>query len=197
MNSTPVKRWSSKRASLVIAIAGLIAVTAGGFAVWGYLASRDAIDGYYEAQSTLVRAESARDAAQADHDERVEAERKAARAAANRAAEAKAARDAQTLQDSLWADMGYDNIGDNVYFRWADKSDYSCGRWDCSAFDVYAADGCPNGLYLEAAIMSGGVQVGWTNETFSGMAAGDFASGFFEMVSAQGDGFQLTEANCR
>lgn len=126
-----------------------------------------------------------------EDEERAEASRAAAAAAA-----AKRERDAQGYLDDAYSDIGYENVGDNVYFRWLDADEYNCGRWDCGGFSVVAEDGCPGGLYLEAAIMSGGVQVGWTNETFSGLGAGDSAADIFEMVTADGDSFQLTEVSC-
>jgi hypothetical protein len=192
MSSTPVKRWSAVRASSVIASTVLLALAAGGFAVWSHAYSGDSEASYVAAQASLDQAQEERDAAQADHDERVKAER----AAASARAAAEREREAQALQDSIDADAGYVNAGNNVYFRWLASGEYWCGNWDCAGFAVIAVDGCPNGLYLQAGIMSGGTQVGWTNKSFAGLAPGGSALGLFEEVTASGDSFSLTKVNC-
>lgn len=199
MNSTPSKRWPIARASTLIVSTILLALGAGGFAGWAFVYSGDSEASYVAAQASLAQAQEARDAAQAAYDERVKVERAAAdarAAAASKLAAAEREREAQALQDKVYADAGYRNAGNNVYFRWLNSGEYSCGNWDCGGFAVIAANGCPSGLYLEAAIMSGSTQVGWTNKAFAGLAPGGTATGVFEMVTASGDSFSITEVNC-
>ncbi|MFV0634898.1 hypothetical protein [Demequina sp.] len=197
MTSTPAKRWSTRRAVAVVAVGLLVASGAGAFAYWTYAAGESANDSYATATQGLEQTRAERARAQADHDERLEAEATAQREAQQRAAEAEAERIMQETRDANFAADGFDHIGNNVYFRWAERDEYSCGRYDCIAFSVIAHDGCPGGLYLEAAIMRDGTQVDWTNETFSAIPQYGSASGFFEDIFSQGDSFQLTEANCR
>lgn len=196
MSSTPPKRWSIARASVVIVSSATLVLGAGGFAAWSYVQADNAEASYDAAKKRLKVAQDERDLAQADHDERVAAEREAADVKAREERERKAALEAQASQDSFYASIGYENVGNNVYFHWLDPSEYSCGNWDCGGFAVIAVDGCPSGLYLEAGIMSGGTQVGWTNNAFAGLAPGGTAAGVFEMISASGDSFSLTDVNC-
>ncbi|MCB2412606.1 hypothetical protein LGT39_07055 [Demequina sp. TTPB684] len=196
MSSMPAKRWSAARASMVIGSAVLLALGAGAFAAWAFVYSGDSEASYASAKEGLAQAQEARDGAQAGYDDRVKAEREAADARAREERKREVEREAQAWQDSYFADEGFENVGNNVYFRWLESSEYSCGNWDCAGFSVVAADGCPSGIYLEAAIMSGSTQVGWTNDSFAGLAPGGTAAGVFEMVTASGDSFSLTEANC-
>ena len=56
--------------------------------------------------------------------------------------------------------------------------------------------GCPNGTYVEAAIMSGDLSAGMTNEVTAGLQAGDVASIRFD-DHVGGEGFKLTKFSCR
>lgn len=193
MNSMNDARWRSGRSAIVVAVAAVLALCAVGFAYWTFTVAEAAATAHSEKEQDLVKAKADRDSAQTALDERKAAAEEAARIEAQERAE----REAKDLQDQVYADAGFENVGSDVYFAWADSSNFTCGRYDCIAFAVVAAEGCPGGMYLEAAIMRGGTQVAWTNETFSGLGKGDSASGFFDDIYGQGDSFRLTEVNCR
>jgi hypothetical protein len=193
MNSTKTKRWSARRATILIALSAFLALGAGGFAYWSFTLAEASTVAHEGAQQELAQVVTDRDEAQVARDERIAA----ATAAKYDQLRAELDRSHQESENQRYADLGYESVGDGVYFAWSDSADFSCGRYDCIAFSVIAPDGCPGGMYLEAAIMRGSTQVAWTNETFTGLGRGDSASGFFEDIYGQGDSFRLTEVNCR
>lgn len=195
-----IRRGSRRTALALFTACAVLAACSSTFAVWSWGEVGQAERAHIRAESALARALGERDAAASRRDARNEASRKAHEAEANAEkarAEASRLRLEREMQDQFWAGQGYENMGSNVYFRWLEDSEYSCGNWDCAGFAVVAADGCPGGLYLEAAIMSGDSQVGWTNETFAAIPAKGSAAGIFEMVAATGDSFTLSEVYCR
>lgn len=180
------------RATALLAVGVLLASAGAGFAAWSYDYAASVKDALTSASVSVDLANVRVEQAKKERDERLERQRKETEA--RQAAEALA--QAQAVQDAMYASLGFEPVGQGVYFRWASSDEYWCGYWDCIGFQVIAADGCPSSLYLEAAILSGGMQVGWTNTRFSGLAPGGSAGGLFEMVGVSGDTFSLTDVSC-
>lgn len=200
MRSTRSKRWPTRAVVVAVSLTIALTVGTGAFAYCSYATAESAIMVREDTKADLARAQTDRESAEASQREREAAQKQADwEADMQRIADQRVARNQQfrATLDQSWSDLGWDSVGDDVYFRWADNDEFSCGRYDCLAFHVIAVNGCPGGMYLEAAILSGNTQVGWTNETFTGIPAGGDATGFFEDIYGQGDGFRLTEMNCR
>lgn len=85
----------------------------------------------------------------------------------------------------------------NVYYRFLDDDEFSCGNYDCVGVAVAAIEGCPGGVYIEAAIESGGVVVGRTNEVLGALDPEQVGAALLEDVRDIGDTFKITEINCR
>lgn len=193
------ERLPRRRAVVVLLASLALAVSAFGFAMWSWVVVGAAEEAHRAAEVERAQVEADRDAASLRRDARNDAARKAREAEAEAAAEEQRReqeRAHQEFLDHYWADKGFDNIGQGLYFRWLDSSEYECGYYDCAGFAIVAEDGCPGGVYLEAAIMSGGVQVGWTNTSFTAVPPKGSATGAFEMVTASGDSFNLSGASC-
>lgn len=94
--------------------------------------------------------------------------------------------------------QGWTSAGNQMYFKYLDHSEFTCGHWKCTYLDVVsmAPNGCPGGIYLAVSIDRGGGSIGSTNELTAGLPKGKTALVKLEDTSNQGDGFQITTMNC-
>lgn len=101
------------------------------------------------------------------------------------------------FSDSQWEDWGYQVAEPgNLYVKFADSNEYTCGMYDCIGVNVHNARACPQMLYVEANIMSGQTVVGMTNKSFGAVAAFTDSAGVLEDYTGAGDGFRLSKVTC-
>lgn len=102
------------------------------------------------------------------------AERAATRASANAARVRQLRSEYRTEQP--WYPRGFQIVDElsGVAMRWIDGG---CTAYlgYCWSADVVSETGCPNSLYAEVKILSGGTNVGWTNDTAGSLSAGEVA----------------------
>ncbi|GAA3022215.1 DUF2510 domain-containing protein [Microbacterium dextranolyticum] len=101
----------------------------------------------------------------------------------------------KTPTQKLEAD-GYQEVKRGIFAKWEPKSSYTCDYWSCSKLRVISVDGCPNSLYIEAAIISGSTQVGMTNDLTTALRPMEEALVTLTDHTSNGDSFRLTEATC-
>ncbi|WP_343924237.1 hypothetical protein [Rhodoglobus aureus] len=123
-------------------------------------------------------------------EERAEAEAKAEAARI----EAEAAELAK--RDAKFAEAGLTPAGNDVYYMFADQSNYTCGYWDCAYVVLLAMSGCPNSLYVEAAVTRNGVDIGLANHLAAAVPVEGQVNAHLEDFSGSGDGFRITKVNC-
>lgn len=186
-------KLSGRTAAAWLIFAALVALVGIAFAVWSTTKLDSATNAESAAKADLARETVNLASSEEDSQTRIEEARRIENEANRAQAELEAKRDSE----EFWTIQGYESLGSGVFLRWLDFDDFSCGRYSCLAFSAIAEDGCPSGLYLEAAITSGGAQVGWTNETFSALAPGEWVNGVFEDIYGEGDSFKVTKSNCR
>lgn len=99
--------------------------------------------------------------------------------------------------DRLWEGSGYETAeSGNLYVKFADSSEYSCGNYDCIGIYIHNIKPCSGMLYVEANIMSGGAAVGMTNKTFGAVPANNDSSAVLEDYTDAGDGFRISKVTC-
>jgi hypothetical protein len=82
---------------------------------------------------------------------------------------------AATSAAASWASPGYTEMGD-VAYRWT--STLACKSYQdgCFGITVITQNGCPNGVYIELAVMdTSGAVVGKANQITAGLAETDVA----------------------
>lgn len=81
-----------------------------------------------------------------------------------------------TTADTSWAPIGMVHVGD-LAWQWTPKGQYQCASYQDGCFGVTVAtrDGCPHGIYVEVAVVEGGVTVDKANEVTAGLGPGDVA----------------------
>ena len=99
-----------------------------------------------------------------------------------------------------WYPEGFNEYaGDSqIAWRWLEKGEYSCSYGDhCWGMAIIAREGCPSSLYVEIAILdSSDTNIGYTNDTTSGLGAGQKAKLVFEDFTAGAKSARLTEISC-
>ena len=99
-----------------------------------------------------------------------------------------------------WYPKGFDVYsGDSqIAWRWLDTGEYSCSYGDhCWGMAIIARDGCPSSVYAEITILdSSGTNIGYTNDTTSGLGAGQKAKLVFEDFTAGAKSARLAEISC-
>jgi Protein of unknown function (DUF2510) len=126
------------------------------------------------------------------------------RAAAARAAEAKAALEAQIALDRIkndvtWVPSGYTPWSDDKSIAWkwdrsAGNDCYSCRYW---TVEVVSKLGCSGGVYGEMNILQNGTVVDYTNDTLSYLSPGQKGRLSFETYRDGTFTGRLTELTCR
>lgn len=157
-----------------------------------------------ESESESESGAEAKSAATAEAEEQARLDREATEVAeaATRAADRA---EAQAELDRLDEAFLSSNPGDwvieeagNVYWRYSDDSDeLTCGRWDCLGVVVFAYQGCPTGLYVEAAIEADGVVIGRANDSIGAIPSEGTGAILLEDLTGYGDTFRVTRVNCR
>lgn len=81
---------------------------------------------------------------------------------------------AAPLVDPNWPPAGMNAGTDGVAWEYTDKADFKCKSYQdgCYGITVVSRDGCPSGVYIELAIMSGGAAVGKANDITAGLPPG-------------------------
>ena len=100
-----------------------------------------------------------------------------------------------------WYPEGFTEYeGDSqIAWRWLDfGSEYSCSYGDyCWGMSIISRDGCPSSLYAEITILdSSGTNIGFTNDTTSGLGAGQKAKMIFETFTAGANTARLAKISC-
>jgi len=73
------------------------------------------------------------------------------------------------VTDTSWVPAGYTAWNDKVALKWSEAGSYSCDSSRCLQAEVVSKDGCDS-LYMEVALVdAAGNNVGFTNETSSGV----------------------------
>jgi Protein of unknown function (DUF2510) len=125
------------------------------------------------------------------------------RAAAARAAEAKAALEAQIALDRIkndvtWVPTGYYPWSEDksIAYKWVKVNNdcYSCIYW---TLEVVSKLGCSGGVYGEMNILQNGIVVDYTNDTLSYLAPGQKGRLSFETYRDGTFTGRLTELTCR
>lgn len=98
-------------------------------------------------------------------------------------------------EEQAMAGAGFKPAGNGLYYRWAKRSEFTCGYWDCAVIGVVTASETCSGVYVEANITRGGAAIGMTNDTVGALGPWDTAVLTLEDYVG-GDGFELTKINC-
>ena len=85
----------------------------------------------------------------------------------------------------------------NLFWRWADDGNVTCGTYPCSGVEVLTgARGCPGGVYVEAAIMNGETSIGRDNEITAGLRENSNAAIILENYLGYGDSLRMSDVHC-
>jgi hypothetical protein len=84
----------------------------------------------------------------------------------------------------------------SLYYRYLEYEEFSCDRYDCVGVAVYSYEGCPGGVYIEAAIESSGIVVGRTNEVIGALLPEQVGATILEDYQDMGDSFRISDVNC-
>ena len=85
----------------------------------------------------------------------------------------------------------------NLFWRWADDSNVTCGTYPCSGVEVRTgARGCPGGVYVEAAIMNGETSIGRDNEITAGLRDNASAAIILKNYLGYGDSLRMSDVHC-
>ena len=99
-----------------------------------------------------------------------------------------------------WYPEGFNEYDDDaeIAWRWLDNGEYSCAYGDhCWGMVVIARNGCPSSLYAEITVLdSGGTNIGFTNDTTSGLGAGQKANLVFEDFTPGAKSARLAKISC-
>jgi len=100
-----------------------------------------------------------------------------------------------------WYPEGYTEYeGDSqIAWRWLKPgSEYSCSYGNyCFGMSIIAREGCPSSLYAEITILdSSGTNIGYTNDTTSGLGASQKAKMVFETFEPGAKNARLAEISC-
>ena len=99
-----------------------------------------------------------------------------------------------------WYPKGYESYSEHIAWRWdpdpGSSPDCVYGATCWGAY-VMTKSGCPNGLYVEGNILSGGVVIDYTNDLLPSLEAFDIARMTFTTYDPPGDAtLRLTDVNC-
>lgn len=99
-----------------------------------------------------------------------------------------------------WYPKGFNEYtGDSqIAWRWAERGEYRCSYGDyCWGMFITAREGCPSSLYAEITILdSSGTNIGFTNDTTSGLGAGQKAKLVFESFTSGAKTARLAKISC-
>lgn len=97
-----------------------------------------------------------------------------------------------------WYPKGFTEYKGDIAWRWLERGEFNCSYGDhCWGMLVVAKNGCPSSLYAEITILDGsGSNVGYTNDTTSGLSPGQQAKLIFEDFTPGADSARLGEISC-
>ena len=100
------------------------------------------------------------------------------------------------IKDTSWVPSGFDAYNNKVAYKWSANNSYRCDAGSrCIQMEVVAKEGCGN-LYAELTKLdNSGNNLGYTNETSAGLAAGQKAILKFEAYDEVSK-FQVSKINC-
>lgn len=97
-----------------------------------------------------------------------------------------------------WYPKGYSEFEDGIAYRWLSSGQFSCSysSGSCWGMSVRSELGC-NSLYVEITIMdSQGNNIGYTNDTTSGLRAGQSAKMVFDSFEDNASTARLAKVSC-
>jgi len=97
-----------------------------------------------------------------------------------------------------WLPSGFQVAGDGLGVRWLDDNEFSCSysSGHCWGLEVITRDGCQD-LYAEITILnSNRVNIGWTNDTASGIRPMEKVQLIFDTFEDSAHYARLSELNC-
>jgi hypothetical protein len=194
----PTKR---RRQVAVIVVSLVVAVAVAGGAVWWFgaeLPSQHAAAAQAAEQALVDAAAKKKADDSAAFWAGVEKENKAAadKEAARRATAALAP-PVDRIRPQMEA-QGWTQFSGVFYYQYADKSEYSCGYFNCIVVHVttMAEKGCSGGLYVEATVDMGNATVGRANSITAALPQGKDAIVKLQDTTGHGDTFALTDLHC-
>jgi hypothetical protein len=97
-----------------------------------------------------------------------------------------------------WYPRDFEIYTTEIAFRWLNRGEFSCSIGDhCWGMLVVAKNGCPSSLYAEITILdSGGSNIGFTNDTTSGLSPGQQAKLIFEDFTPDANSARLSKISC-
>lgn len=98
-----------------------------------------------------------------------------------------------------WYPEGYSSYSTELAYQWVAGGPDPCGSISCHYFTMNVTPhfGCPNGVYVEINMTSGGVVVDWSNDTVPALAAGQTAQLQFISYQDNVDSGQVANMSCR
>lgn len=97
-----------------------------------------------------------------------------------------------------WYPKDFSTYSEEIAYRWLNPSEFNCSYGDrCWGMLIIAKNGCPSSLYAEITILdSGGSNIGFTNDTTSGLSSGQQAKLIFEDFTPGANTARLSEISC-
>lgn len=97
-----------------------------------------------------------------------------------------------------WYPKGFSTYDDEIAYRWLEPGEFSCAYGDhCWGMLITAKNGCPQSLYAEITILdSAGSNIGFTNDTTSGLSPSQQAKLIFEDFTPGARKARLSEISC-
>ena len=97
-----------------------------------------------------------------------------------------------------WVPSGFKSWEDATAYRFAEGRACSYSTVEaCAHYEVVARYGCPDSLYVEVAFLDeGGTQVDWSNDTASGLGAGEKAILEFVSFESTASKVKVTDISC-
>ena len=101
------------------------------------------------------------------------------------------------IEDKSWVPEGYTAFNNKVAFKYSDSGSYSCDRnTRCIQLEVVSKEGCDS-LYAEVSELDGnGNNVGYNNETTSGLRVGEKALLKLDTYNDNAETFRLSKMSC-
>lgn len=102
------------------------------------------------------------------------------------------------VKDTSWVPEGFSAFNNLVAYRYSDKGSYSCDsfRKRCIQLEVVAKKGCDS-LYVEMTELDeSDNNVGYTNETTSGLRSGEKALLMIDTYNDRANSFRISEISC-
>lgn len=97
-----------------------------------------------------------------------------------------------------WYPKGFDEYEDGIAYRFLKSKEFNCSYGDhCWGMYVISQSGCPSSLYVELTILdSNGSNIGFTNDTTSGLSPGQQAKMVFEDFTPGAQQARIAKISC-